>query len=342
LATLVEGPSDEATMSGRRRRWLWILAVTLGLAAAIGGAGWAAREQIAVWLAPAKEASRARTAAAVEADSLFWRTFHGGDYDNIQPALEALTAAYLADPRDSVTAAHIAWLHNWRGAEVARRPARPAVITDEFVLARRYFDEAVTLNPDDARTRGFRAGMMMAEGNIHQDEALIRRGYFMMMDAVDAWPEFNLFTAGFVFSRLPPSSDRFKDGLEYQWRTLDTCIGETIDRANPDYARYYRLETHTGPKRVCWNSWIAPHNLEGFFLNMGDMLVKAGDWRTGQKIYANARRIREYGRWKYRDVLDARIRDAEANVAHFNDANPPRGREIMINSAFACMACHRD
>ena len=38
------------------------------------------------------------------------------------------------------------------------------------------------------------------------------------------------------------------------------------------------LETKEGARRACWNSRIAPHNLEGFFLNMGDMLVKSGDW----------------------------------------------------------------
>lgn len=83
-------------------------------------------------------------------------------------------------------------------------------------------------------------------------------------------PEFNLFTGGYVFSRLPADSPQFQEGLAWQWRTLDHCIEE-------------------GKKRACWNSWIAPHNLEGFFLNMGDMLVKSGDWQMAQKIYANAR-----------------------------------------------------
>jgi hypothetical protein len=52
-----------------------------------------------------------------------------------------------------------------------------------------------------------------------------------------------------------------------------------------------------GKKRACWNSWIAPHNFEGFFLNMGDMLVKVGDWRTAQKIYANAKLSPDYANW---------------------------------------------
>ena len=35
----------------------------------------------------------------------------------LQSALEVLTAAYLRMLNDAKTAAHIAWLHNWRIAE---------------------------------------------------------------------------------------------------------------------------------------------------------------------------------------------------------------------------------
>lgn len=99
------------------------------------------------------------------------------------------------------------------------------------------------------------------------------------------------------------------------------------------------LDTRTGRKRACWNSWIAPHNLEGFFLNMGDMLVKAGDVRAARAIYANAKASHEYASWKFRDVLDARIADAETNVAAFNHPGTTSTR-LMIDSAFACMGCH--
>lgn len=305
----------------------------------VGAGGWLFRDRIAVMAAPEKEAAASRSEAAIEADELFWKTFHGGEYENIQHALDVLTAAYLRTPTDATTAAHIAWLHNWRLVERVRMESEPATITDHAVLARRYFSEAVRLDPSDARTLGFLAGQTLAEGTLHQDERLTREGYFMMLDAIDAWPEFNLFTAGYVFSRLPAASLQFQQGLEWQWRTLDECIDGKLDRDNPDYAPYMALETTEGEKRVCWNSWIAPHNLEGFFLNMGDMLVKAGDWRTAQKIYANARLPRTYDSWKFRSVLEERIERAQHNVAAFNATEAaPR---MMINSEFACMACHQ-
>jgi hypothetical protein len=308
---------------------------------AIGLAGWSNRDRIAVFLAPAKRASSTRSIAALKADELFWRTFHGGAYYEIPRVLDVLTATYLETPADAVTAAHIAWLHNWRMAERARLSAVPATITDHTILARRYFEEAVRLNPSDARYLGFLAGHTVAEGALHKDERLVVRGYYMLLDAIEAWPEFNLFTAGFVMSRLPAESPRFKEGLEWEWRNLEVCVQERIDRANPDYAKYMTLETKEGAKRACWNSWIAPHNLEGFFLNMGDMLVKSGDWRTAQKIYANAKLSRDYAAWKFAPVLEARIAQAQDNVAAFNGAQGAPAQPIMINSAFACTGCHQ-
>jgi hypothetical protein len=311
------------------------------LAAACVGLAATSYHEIAVHLAPRKRAATIRSTAAMAADSLFWRTFHSGDYDGIPRAAEALTAAYLATPTDPVTAAHLAWLHNWRMAERARRDSVPATITDDIILAHRYFEEAVALDPNDPRTLGFLAGHLLAEGSMHHDERLMRRGYFTMLDAIDAWPEFNLFTAGYVMSRLPSDSPRFRQAIEWEWKNLDECLETRIDRANPDYTRYMSLETRVGVKRVCWNSWIAPHNFEGFFLNMGDMLVKSGDWRTGVKLYRNARLSREYAKWKFRPVLEDRIAHAQENVVRFNAKGPDRDG-LMINSAFACMACHQE
>ncbi|MBI3358082.1 MAG: hypothetical protein HY037_00590 [Nitrospirae bacterium] len=299
----------------------------------------------AVQSAPKKSPSTTRRPAAEQADALFWKTLHGGQYDQIPVALNALTAAYIVDPGDATTAAHIGWLHVWRIAERTRMVDIPATITDHAVMGRRYFEEAVRLNPKDARYLGFYGGILLAEGSIHQDEKLTRKGYFTLMDSIKAFPEFNYFTAGYVMSERPRDSKQFNEGLEYQWLNLDVCVGEKVNRHNPDYQKYMHLKTDKGQKRVCWNSWIAPHNLEGFFLNMGDMLVKAGDWQTAQKIYANARFSDEYNQWKFRDLLEERITQAETNVTAFNAPQDTAGRTaqpIMFQSAFSCMGCHQE
>ena len=133
-------------------------------------------------------------------------------------------------------------MHIWRLAERARIASGPGPeITDDAVLARKYFEEAVRLDPGDARYLGFYASLLMTEGTIHKDDKLVRRGYYTMREAVTAWPEFNYFTAGYAASALPYDSPRFKEGVEAQWLNLDVCVGERVDRANPDYVRYMRL-----------------------------------------------------------------------------------------------------
>lgn len=316
-----------------------IACAAVTIAATLSGCSYVAERS-----APEKQAATSRTQASLQADELFWQTLHGGRYEEIPAALNALTGAYLENPNDAVTAAHIGWMHIWRLAESSRMERVTPTITHDAILARRYFQEAVQLNPEEPRYLGFLASSTMTEGSIHKDERLTRRGYFLMQDAVKAWPEFNLFTAGYGASRLPADSERFKEALDRQWQTLDLCSGATIDRANPEFGPYMSLATTEGPKRACWNSWIAPHNFEGFFLNMGDMLVKSGNWQVARKIYATAKLSPTYEQWDFRDVLEERINGAEANVAVFNsppgngDKTRPR---IMVTSAFACMACHQ-
>ena len=299
---------------------------------------------IAVQTAPPKVASTSRSALALQADRLFWETLHSGNYDAIAPALQAVTGAYLQDPNDAVSAAHVGWLHIWRLAESARLAQPQATITDDAVLARRYFQEAVALDPSEARYLGFLGSAQLIEASIHKDEKLRREGYFTLKASIDAWPEFNLFTAGYTMSGQPADSERFKQGLAWQWQTLDLCVGGRVDRRNPDFAPYMALATTEGRQRVCWNSWIAPHNFEGFFLNMGDMLVKSGDWHTAQKVYANAKLSPTYAGWAYAPVLQKRIDNAQGNVAAFTATAAARGQpgeKIMIASTYACTACHQ-
>jgi hypothetical protein len=299
---------------------------------------------VAVQLAPGKQPATARSESAKKADALFWETLHGGEYEKIPQVLVALTAAYLENPSDAVTAAHVGFMHMWRLTERARMKSPPPTITDHAVLARKYFQEAVTLDPSDPRYLGFLGSATLAEGGIHRNEKIIRSGYYTLLDAIEAWPAFNLFTAGYSMSRQPVDSPQYRKALEWQWRSLDVCAKEKVDRQNPDFSRYGALVRTETEKRVCANSWIAPHNHEGFFLNMGDMLVKAGNWQTARNIYAVAKISPDYANWKFRGVLEDRITEAQVNVARFNEPDRPgetRKLPIMVNSEFSCMGCHQ-
>ena len=315
----------------------------LSLAQALGGCA-----AFAVATAPRKQAAHDDSSVAKDAEATFWLTLHGGRYDQIEPALEKLEGAYLANPNDPQTAAHIGFLHIWRANERTRLDKIPPTITDDVVLAHRYFEESVKLDSSDARFRGFLAASMLIEGQIHHDEKLTRTGFFAMKDAVGDWPEFNLFTRGFTMSALPFDDSKYADAVHDQWMLLDACTDGALDHSSADYAPFMHLDTKTGQKRVCWDSWIAPHNFEGFLLNMGDMIVKAGDPAKARKVYAQAKLAKEYPEWPYRDLLERRIAQADENVALFRaplgspGASANKERHIMFETPFACSGCHQE
>lgn len=297
---------------------------------------------IAVMSAPEKRATTQRSDEARKADVVFWKTLHEGRYQDIDRLIEIHTAAYLKDPSDAVTAARTGWLHIWRLSESARMgDSVPATITNHAVLARKFFEEASRLDPGEARYTGFVGAARLAEGTIHHDEGLVRSGYYKLLEGVRAWPEFNLFTAGYVMARRAADTPQFAEALEMQWRNIDICIGQRIDRSNPDFGPFMKLETREGPKRACWNSVIAPHNFEGVFMNMGDMLMKAGDPQTARKIYANARLSSTYGTWPFREALERRMADANAQASAPAGAAAAKASPMMLGSAYACVGCHQ-
>jgi hypothetical protein len=299
-------------------------------------------EKIALMTTPKKKPVASSSQLAKTAEDQFWDILHKGQYDHIPQVTEIMTAAYLQNPNDPKLASHLGFLHIWRITERARLKKIDATIVNEITLAHKYFADAAELNPDDARIQGFLGDSMLVEGKLFNDERLQVRGYFKLKHAISMWPEFNYFTAGYPMSTLDYHSSQFQQGLDWQWKTLSLCAGSAVSQRHPDFAPYMNRETTEGPKRACWNSWIAPHNFEGFFMNMGDMLVKTGEWETGIRIYNNAKLSKTYQQWPYRKMLEQRIAQAQLNATRFRKNNlATPDATVMFNSGYGCAACHQ-
>lgn len=299
-------------------------------------------KQVALMTTPPKKPIASNSHLATLAKNNFWDSLHQGNYNHLPETTKLLTAAYLENPNDPELAAYLGFAHIWKITERARLKDIPPTITNEIILAKNYFGDAVTLNPSDARLQGFLGDSQLVAGQIFNDEREQVSGYFQLKHAIAMWPEFNYFTAGYPMSTLNNQSPHFQEGLEWQWKTMSLCAHTTINKNNPDFSPYLSRETQQGPERACWNSWIAPHNFEGFFLNMGDMLVKKGDWQTAIKIYNNAKLSKTYTAWPYRTMLERRIQNAEKNATYFQHKNGnTRDTKILFDSGNGCAACHQ-
>ena len=283
------------------------------------------------------------------ANDYFWDQFHQGNYDQVDSVLYYLTAAYNDNPNNLETVSHLGFAHVWKLSERTRLDEIPPTIIDHGALNLKYFSEAYDMNPRDARVLGFLADAQMTVGSINDDPRMQRQGFFDGQRSIRKWPEFNYFTIGYLFSDFPHTEKRFQDALEGMWETMDICVCDKVDRENPDYGPYLALEAQeTDPFRLraCWNSWIAPHNLEGFFLNMGDMMVKSGDWQRAVRVYELAKQAPEYDTWPFQAMLDRRIANAEENVTRFRE-EVDHGQVIdddqvvLFRTSVSCAACHQ-
>jgi tetratricopeptide (TPR) repeat protein len=284
---------------------------------------------------------------AKDANTYFWDNFHAGNYDSIPEIIEKLNMALAENPNDLVTTDHLGFVHVWALSERQRLQAADPLIVDHVYLSRRFFEEAYNMNEDDPRILGFFTDLSLAEGASLNNKREQTEAYFMGLKCIKQWPQFNKFTVGYAFSNLPPGDKNFKQGLKWQYESMDDCACEVTDPSKLSYQQkteVIRTSKTAKVKRACGDSWIAPHNLEGFFLNFGDMLVKNGQWQEAIKIYELAKIPDNFNKWIYKDTLENRIKNAQENTVLFNkllnEADLRNQTVMMVNSRFSCTGCH--
>jgi len=280
-----------------------------------------------------------------EETKYFWEQFHDGNVKNVDSIITKLEDLYKKDTINPVVNAHLGFAHIWALSEWQRIPNVGPNITNHANLSYKYFTKAYQLNPNDKRILGFLADVQMAYGSISKSKKLQREGYFKGLKSIKEWPEFNKFTIGVTFSPNSPESKFFNKALDWQWTTLEDCYTSSIDRTNPNLKEFLskeRPEHNLGRDRACYNSWIAPHNIEGYFLHMGDMITKTGDYTTAMKIYELAKSSPNYSSWSFKEVLENRIKNAERNTKTFLSKNQKGIDNVIINnSGNLCMSCHK-
>lgn len=283
-------------------------------------------------LRSAKPAHASDSNMAVRARTAFWDAFNAERYEAIPSLIRQLTAAVLENPRDPETVLLLAHTHLWKVAERARIEGRDPTLTDHLVLAEHYFEEAYRLRPEDHRILGWLGSVRVSLGAVRQDPAIAAEGARLLQEGIRKYPQFNLFTAAFTSAGLPTDEPRFRDALARLWRNVDACSG-IQSHAAP-------AETYETARRVdpsCANTTKAPHNFEGFALNLGDMLVKAGEPSEAVSAYARARLAPSYAYWPYRELLEERIKNVDAVAQRVREGRPP---PMMFGSAYTCAACH--
>ena len=239
-------------------------------------------------LGRAREDRRAPSAPRrrYEADTLFWKTLHAGSTSasrtrspRSRPPISRIRATRSPPPTSAgCTSGGSASGRGWpRAARHHRRCGARAEVLRGGGAAR------------SRRGAVPRLLRVAAHGRGHHPQGREDRpaGLRHHEDAVARLAGVQLLHRGLHHVRPARRLRPVSGGARDQWRNLDVCVGSSGPRESGLRA-LHAAGDREGPKRVCWNSWIAPHNFEGFFLNFGDMLVKAGQLDTAVTMYRNA------------------------------------------------------
>jgi hypothetical protein len=285
-----------------------------------------------------EEPSPAPAPEAVGPD-LFWDAFHEARYEDAGTAEDALATDLEATPGDGELTLLLAHAQFWQLAEYERHPAPdPSEIPGLSMGAVQSFSAARALLPQDDRVSCWLGLIQMTVGRATGDPALVEQGAGELALATEAWPEFAAFCEVIAYQRDPIDTPGFQRAVDAAWTLLDSCYDTSVDRQNPDLTPYLDQQVTTGRKAVCWNGEKAPHNVEGLYLNLGDVLSRAGDAHVAEILYNNALLVDD-GSWRYRELLEQKLTDVVARTELFRDDNPSNDPELGSDK-FDCVLCH--
>jgi hypothetical protein len=268
---------------------------------------------------------------------------HASRYSQASSAAKVLDGAATADPKNGPVSAMRLMAHLWHLSEVPRDKAPDgAALGSEAMASLELATIAKANNPMDARIDCFLGVQQVLAGRAIKNDDLINQGYKTMDTGAKAWPQFALFCIALANDSFPANDPGYDMAVNAIWNSMKPCYGEEVDRNNPDITKYLGQATSDGPNRACWNDWIAPHNAEGTYLYMGDLLVKQGKVATAKIMYRNSTLIKEYPQWPYKYLTEDRLKtDLDAKAKLYADSDPNNDPPIGgASDGHYCTFCH--
>jgi len=276
---------------------------------------------------------------------LFWDLIHTDNYEGIPAAIEQLKQVLVEEP-DSVSAHKtIGFLRSWQLGEMYRAdtPDLGGIVAG-LEEATAHLGKALEQTPGDPRIIIFKSTNEYMAAKQLNDVATEEIAKAAFLNSVDTWPELNNFVGGTTLSIFStPGEADFTMALDYMWESLDLCADEVVDRASPlpQMQALIKDVARPGDKRACSNSWIAPHSYEGFWMFFGDLLTKAGEFDGARVMYEFSRESANYDSWKYKDVLEGRLANMEANFVNFSLPIHQQDPKYHPVAEWSCVVCHR-
>ena len=291
---------------------------------------------------PTQTVSPEETAIEKKFFNLFWT----GAYEQLDSMKSEIQGFLARKPESILLKSRLAYANLWQWQERFRTEVSSNA--PEYVSeCVRLFNELFPVDEKNMVFRGFGTNCVMLAATLNQSDAQKNKAYELAFSAIRGLREYAPFALSYTFLVAPRESVRFKAGLAMLFSVLDVCYGQSIDRERP--VTYDKIVPanfkNSAYHYYCENTFMAPHNAEGFLFTLADALLKAGKIEPARIMYENVKKSSGYATFPYQNLVDQRLSNLEKNSADL--ARPFQALErpdhLVVSSAgpYACTICHR-
>ncbi len=262
------------------------------------------------------------TADTHPATLMFRASLRTGDRNGRAAAIAALDTAVKALPNEEELQLLLGLAYLWRLAEPL--PGEDALLSQlgDATGARDHLRLAYQLCPTDYRVLAWLGPVLVQFGRRLNDTAQVDEGLMLLEQGIAAYPSFVLFSKLLVYADSPRESPEFQYAYDAVLANQIACDQTPNDPA-------------------CSNA-IVPHNREGGWLYMGDVLTKALKHDEAQAAYNNALSEPSYATWSFQSVANERLQNLDARIGLYSNASTADDPAVAWTANNQCALCHHE
>ncbi len=262
-----------------------------------------------------------------------------GAQGKVTEVIASVDDAVAKDPSDGRAMFYSAIMRFWQLGEEIDLPSNPLDELTEAKTMIDHFRKAQAALPNDDRAPAFGGLAKVVIGKILSDSDMQSEGMSDIDHGTQIFASYSYFLRALASAESPPDSDDFASVVPSMQAVLDTCNAKKSSTGEYDYDK--------GPLpsalRVCNDEGMVPHVWEGFLINYGDVLLKAGKGADqARAMYRASTRAPRFDKWPFASALQDRIDQADARAALYADGDPSNDPKIWMQEGHICTGCHQD
>jgi hypothetical protein len=275
----------------------------------------------------------------VSATGAAYAALTGGKREEVTGVIAHLDDAVSSDPSDGRAVFYSAIMRFWQLGEQIDQSSNPVEVLTEANTMIDRFRKAQSMLRNDDRAPAFGGLAKVVIGNIVSDAHMRSEGMSDIDEGIAIFPAYSHFLRALASAESPAESDDFASVVPHMQAVLDLC-GAKTDAAGK---ALYLEGPLPSPLRVCNDDGMVPHVWEGFLLNYGDLLLKAGKGADAARaMYEGAKLAPRFAKWPFGSALQERIDQADERAALYADSDAANDPKLWMQDGHICTGCHQD